>query len=641
MSTCKTPCFAATPEKFIYLCGGFATALLLAIAFPAGDALAAPKGELDASFGEFGRILVPGDHHYFSAIAQLDDGKLLLGSGSDLFRLNSNGSWDDSFGENGTKKYGHFGYCFNPSDLAQQPDGKIILAGVLGGDREGCGPSAATLVRLNSDGTMDTSFGTDGLVSFNLGDQFVSIVSISRVLILDDGHILMGGTVSGAGGSRMMFTRFDADGSPDASFGTGPLAGTTLIDSNATMRRMERQGDGRFIACGEAYSALRVDRINADGSVDSTFGVNGVSQIAFNGDGGFLRTHCVVMPDGSIVLAASVDAWGRFLQLYRLTPEGVRDTQFGSGGELSISLGEDERVETMVVLADGQIGISGSVASQLMFIARIDPVWGQLDPDFGDNGVTRVDFGDGQFLSRLIGGHLLQQADGDLLGIGYVIRSIGNHYSEPPALAFARIRTGDAGHSGFAGFAGPARFHAMTSETPAEAIAAVRRTGGSTGVLSVDFDTVGDTAQAPRDFTATSGTLTWAAGDTETKLIKIPINSPSSGTFWLELSNSTGGLATSQLDVTLGAAPLPPPSGGTGAGNFGGGGGTSGFWLLALLMLAAVCNAVRRKPHSVCSAGHSGVARAVCETMETGNSPSTLGPRSRFTRPYGPRRGHF
>jgi hypothetical protein len=68
-----------------------------------------------------------------------------------------------------------------------------------------------------------------------------------------------------------------------------------------------------------------------------------------------------------------------------------------------VSLGEDETLETLDVLADGHIGISASVTSQAMFIARIDPVREQLDPDFGGNGVTLVDFGDGQFLSRLVG----------------------------------------------------------------------------------------------------------------------------------------------------------------------------------------------------------------------------------------------
>lgn len=596
------------------------TALLLA-----GPASGTPQGELDPAFGENGRLLVlghsPSFNPYVNAVARQVDGKILLSTGLTVSRLNPDGSWDDSFGEDGTASIELFehGY-FGVNDMAVQPDGKIILAGHLATDWLGGTYDPGALTRLNPDGTIDSTFGTDGGVELHLGGW---LESISRVVVLDDGRIVVAGTTSGNGGSRAMFARFEADGTLDATFGTGPLGGTTLVGSNGSSYQakwMDRQPDGKFVACGTSgpYSAEASNlliRIAADGAVDSTFGADGVSLIA-KGTAAH-DTRCLAMTDGTTVLAGNSGEYGKVdLILARVTQDGVVDAGFGDGGISRIDLEGKEYLESIVLLADGQLGVCGRAVTghddqpmSLMLVGRIDSASGLADPGFGNEGVTMVDFGNGHYVSRFRRGRLLQQADGMLVAVGFTesFTTIGDHWG-PTAFALARVDPEGVGHAGFVGIAGPAAIRTTGADGPIEAAAVVRRTGGSTGPLSVDFGTVGNTAQAPIDFTAKSGTLTWADGETDTKSIAVPVSATGAGLFDIQLSNSTGGLATSLVTVSL-----PPPSGGSdgeGSGSGGarsGGGAMTAVDLLAMLAMFAGYGVMRRRLHAA-------AARAISET---------------------------
>ena len=126
----------------------------------------------------------------------------------------------------------------------------------------------------------------------------------------------------------------------------------------------------------------------------------------------------------------------------------------------------------------------------------------------------------------------------------------------------------------------------------------VRRTGGSAGNLSVDYNTITDAATAPGGFSAVSGTLTWLSGDMEPKSISVPIKG--AGRFSILLSNSTGGLAASEFDVQITqAAADDVGDGGGGAGESGGvesgGGGVIGIVELLALTLILVFATQRRR----------------------------------------------
>jgi hypothetical protein len=274
-------------------------------------------------------------------------------------------------------------------------------------------------------------------------------------------------------------------------------------------------------------------------------------------------------------------------------------------------------------------GRTGYREQSLMFIARIDADSGLPDPNFSKQGVTMVDFGDGRFISRFRRGYLYQQPDDKLVAVGFTeFFDAKEDVWRTPARVLARLDPAGAGHAGFAGFAGPAVLRTASAEGPFAAVAVVERTGGSTGALSVDFDTVGRTAQAPGDFTATSGTLSWASGETEAKSISVPVTHDAAGTFDIQLSGSTGGLATSLVTVSL-----PPPGSGTAGGSggttnaSGGGGGTAPVDLLVLLALCVVYGAMRqgralRQAADARGMASSGTARKFAwETAHGGSTP--------------------
>ena len=597
MNTSENMSLRECPSASFRWPGYMAAAWLLAAAIFAGPAHGAPGGELDATFGENGRLTIQ-EADYAGTILQQPDGKLLVAghfesSGWGTFhmavlRLHPDGSLDGSFGNNGmaTIDFGPYNFA---TGLALQADGRIIVAGWSIGDN---GADFA-LARLNTGGSLDATFGGDGLVTLDLGGD----EGVRGILLLQDGQLLVTGARYEDGNADMAFARFNADGTLDTTFGTGPVAGTTLVDaSGANDERFQndepfwitRQVDGKYVACGVAdtdywdyVGSMVAVRVNPDGSIDTGFGINGVSRIETEG----WANTCLSRPDGTIVLAGFQ---GGDLAFARLTSDGMKDATFGNSGISRIDLGGWESVEAMIPLNDGGLGVIGRIVAVRsnvsgiptdMYFARIDPDSGLLDPGFGNNGVTIVDFGLENQNAWSEGLALIQQTDGKLVAVGNKAGS---------GIPLARVDPAGTGNAGFAGFV---ETSARVTEGTAELVVSVRRTGGSTGELSVDYDTVAGTATTPSDFTPSFGTLHWTSGDMDPKSIRVPITDDNieegNENFAIVLANSSGGLAASEFLVTItGTVTPPPPSSGGGPPlrpSSGGGG-----LCLELLMLLAM-----------------------------------------------------
>ena len=194
-----------------------------------------PDGSLDTSFGNAGRILtqVPGsspgtyDTLTAQAVVQQADGKLLV-VGSDLsnqdllaIRYTANGALDKSFGQGGI--------VLDPvgwgaSSVVIQPDGKIVLAGTDYTPGNGL-PAAIGLLRLNANGTNDTSFGTGGAVLTNLDGMYDEA---SGVAMQSTGAIIVAGSIGGPypGAGMAAALRYTPKGVLDTSFGSGGVAVT-------------------------------------------------------------------------------------------------------------------------------------------------------------------------------------------------------------------------------------------------------------------------------------------------------------------------------------------------------------------------------------------------------------------------------
>ena len=576
-----------------------------------GRAVSAPEGELDATFGEHGRAMLGlGDISLSGAGTQQPaDGKLLFaGAKVDSFfgdriafavlRLNADGSADTTFGISGTAIVDFDGFYYaTATKLAVQPDGKILVVGSVD---TGSTNSDFALARLNADGTIDSTFGTHGLVTLDLGG---SNDSITDIVLLQDGQFVVVGTTDGNGVQGAAFARFRVDGSLDTSFGTGSIGGTTIVGATVYGAggedepfSMIRQPDGKFVACGtevqvnngfDYVADMLAIRVNADGAVDTGFGAHGVS-VTSTGRG---ARACAAMPDGRLVLAGNQ---GGNLDpgkpaLVRLMPDGTLDTTFGVAGVSTFTVGHLALARAIILLGNGALAVGGftmplentNVPTD-MFVARVDPNSGVLDPSFGNNGVTIITSGLNGSSSSISGLGLLAQADGKLIAVGADFDSV---------LTLARIDPAGRGSAGFAGFISATE---GIAEGSGNLVVTVRRTGGSTGSLSVDYTTVPHTALGPGDFTPVSGTLSWQYGDMAPKTIIVPITndaiSERTEGFKIVLSNSTGGLSTSVYAVEI-----TDSDSAEGGGNTGGGGSFGIAELIALALIYGIATYQRRR----------------------------------------------
>lgn len=238
------------------------------------------NGSLDTGFGTGGKVMTDffGGEDEIFAMALQPDGKIvvaghdlnLINFASDfaLARYNANGSLDTSFGSGGKVVTDFSGGLDQAFGLTLQPDGRIIAAGLVSTQIGGFG-----LARYNANGSLDSSFGSGGkVVSPLLG------VALA-VTLQPDGKIIAGGDAPGTSQSDFALVRYNTDGSPDASFGTGGIVQTDILDQDE-IRDLALQPDGKIVASGNVRDIgddqdFGVARYNTDGSLDAGFGSGG------------------------------------------------------------------------------------------------------------------------------------------------------------------------------------------------------------------------------------------------------------------------------------------------------------------------------------------------------------------------------
>ena len=288
-----------------------------------------------------------GPNGYITAMALQPDGKIILGAdhyvdgyngapAQTLLRLNPDGSLDTSFNSGGN------GWRNRPIlSIAVQPDGKILVGGELGAVFNG--QPTKGLIRLLPSGRLDASFST--------GSRFVSSArsgygQVRKIIVQPDGNIMVAGEFGVVGGQASdAIVRLLPTGSRDASFAS-PLA------SHASVSDMVRQSDGKLLIGGYALTGLASDynivaRLLPTGALDPTF--TRINSLGASVDDLGLRT------DGSILVTGRFSSIGgaNRLGLARLSTTGTVDTTFATGG------GTTRIVRSVVELTNGQYLAAG------------------------------------------------------------------------------------------------------------------------------------------------------------------------------------------------------------------------------------------------------------------------------------------
>jgi len=245
-----TSAFALQPDGKILLAGSSVPSSSPGFPKPAVQLMLRynTDGSLDSTFGASG-IAILADSP--TAMALQSDGKILVAGPGTVSRYEANGSKDTSFGIFGT-----VGAVGAVSALAVESDGKIVVAGTFTDSLNppGVGQDGdLALVRYNSDGTVDETFGTRGGV---LADFFAapSSAAAATVLIQPDGKIVAGGQASKGGGlSEFAVARFTSLGILDTGFGTGGVVTTSFGNADSVVA-LALQADGKIVAAGNSQS---------------------------------------------------------------------------------------------------------------------------------------------------------------------------------------------------------------------------------------------------------------------------------------------------------------------------------------------------------------------------------------------------
>jgi uncharacterized delta-60 repeat protein len=369
-------------------------------------------GKLDPSFGNGGKTSfhfsdANANSEEGLKTVPLTNGKVmvLFTSGGIMMaaRLSDDGSIDRAYGKNGFSDSSPF-----PANKGEiSADGKVLFKGtqfIQRSNNQGF-YSVIALARINSDGIPDNTFGNNGVVVLN---DFAEL-STSQFGIQPDGKILIFGFYQSEQPpyNSFLFTiRLNPDGSFDSTFGDNGKVFTSFDNYGhmiPVIASILFTGQNKVIAIGSNYYdyLTTIIKFNPDGSPDNSFGSGGILQVDFN-LANSMTSHVVsaaLQPDGDIILGGSVYSGGYNGDLFlaRLHPDGSIDDSFNQNGYLIQDFGTtSDMVKSILVSQEGKITVSGGP----LIAARYLPT-GTPDLSFGDLGKVSftINGNNGQFNS--------------------------------------------------------------------------------------------------------------------------------------------------------------------------------------------------------------------------------------------------
>jgi uncharacterized delta-60 repeat protein len=300
-----------------------------------------------------------GDYDYGRAVAVQSDGAVVVGGNIftahaiGLGRYLKGGSLDPSFGAGGRVVIDlptELEYLYG---LAALPGGRTLVLGSAGSGLD----LRLVLLRLDPSGQLDPSFGRSGVTVTNLADGVA-------VKVDAEGAILTAGT-RGSTNTRFAVMRFGHNGRIDTTFGRGGVATVDVVPQGPEFGAdLSLQPDGKVVISGAAQGEPALARLNAHGSVDTTFGTNGVAFLDLPGYAFTSTGYVEVLPDGQIFLAASAN------RLADGEEDWVAATYSEAGAQTGLVVtpvgdGYGTGVTSSAIQPDGDVAVAGWQADEL------------------------------------------------------------------------------------------------------------------------------------------------------------------------------------------------------------------------------------------------------------------------------------
>jgi uncharacterized delta-60 repeat protein len=386
----------------------------------------AADGDLDLTFGNGGKVVTEvAGTDWMSRIAVQPDGKIVAigdvhpSHRGALVRYNPDGTLDATFG-NGGKVIIAANVRETAAGLLILPDGKIMVCGTISLPNES--DTSFVVQRFNPDGSLDSTFGNGGIVTTNINTDNDRPYALARQ---SDGKIVAAGkrgiqfnpTEQRKG--NVALVRYNPNGSLDATFGNGGIVVNDFgqgLESYAI--DVIIQPDGKLIIAGESGYAFLVARYNSNGTLDTTFGNGGFTEVNFGNLSWDHGRDAVLQADGKIIVVGTAEINTPYdsFAVARFNPDGSLDQSFGTGGKfVMVDVGD---LEAAALQSDGKLIALGDDSDSFQLL-RFN-LNGSLDSTFGSGGIVTTTFGG----SAVISSDLVFQPDGKLLAAGFTSTDI-------------------------------------------------------------------------------------------------------------------------------------------------------------------------------------------------------------------------
>lgn len=391
-----------------------ATAVCLVATVVSPTSALAADGDLDPSFGDGGTLttVFPGGS-YANVVAIQQDGKIVAAGAAvgpsvtyeiAVARYETDGTLDTTFSDDGMLTTPIAGGGDEANAVALLPSGRIVVAGTDSRRR-------FALVRYLADGTLDPTFGNNGIVRTNVtrGDDI-----LYDLVIQPDRKYVVVGSV-GPKAPRFALARYRRNGRLDGTFGDQGIIVSKHTWSVA--RATVLQPNDRILAAGYDSSGIRLERYRPSGRPDLSFGSGGVVNHV---EGEILPLAVALQDDRRIVVAGAWDIFA--VGIARFMTDGSLDMTFGDGGMVhrSMSPGGEQAIKDLVIQGDGKIvGVAHTGPHEpgdsnvWQFVLTRYETNGTLDPTWGLDGEVITDFPGGGFAAGAAA-----QADGNIVVVG-------------------------------------------------------------------------------------------------------------------------------------------------------------------------------------------------------------------------------
>ncbi|MRR16466.1 MAG: hypothetical protein EG826_08435 [Deltaproteobacteria bacterium] len=428
--------------KELFLCSVLYIAVLLVISACGGSGGGtvvvnqADPGHLDTGFGNAGKVLTDISTHNDQAyaVAVQSDGKIVAvgtsvtvtNSDFAVVRYTVSGALDGTFGTGGivTTPIG------SGNDVARaaaiQADGKIVVAGYY----EAGAFNKIAVVRYNTNGSLDSTFGAGGIVTTPIGsnNDFAYAVAVQS-----DGKIVVAGSSNDGAKDLFALVRYTAVGVLDTTFNTTGKVTTAIVSGNSAANGVAIQTNQLIVAAGYAFNGTNNDfavaRYNINGTLDGTFGTGGISRTPVGTGASAVQAVAIQSTDQKIVVVGQAAVGGsNNFAIARYLATGALDNGFGTAGITTTPIGTVNDIARAVkIAAVGKIVVAGSSyngANDDFALARYNAD-GTLDTIFNGTGKVTTAVGTGDDLAF----GLAIQPDGKIVAAGYSFNGLNNDFA--------------------------------------------------------------------------------------------------------------------------------------------------------------------------------------------------------------------